>query len=83
MCHVVAVATGCMRRGLGTQIKRAVIERAGQAGVLVVISFVEEDNEPMLQLNARLGATVDRDPEDPRFFACRIEVPTLEIHPPF
>lgn len=78
-CHVVAVAIGRMGKGLGTALKRAVIERASAAGILVVTSWVEEDNDAMLKLNTKLGASIHRDPEDPRFFACLIQVPGADV----
>ena len=57
-CTTVAVRSGYKRRGLGEQLKREVLNRARAAGARRVDSTVHRDNDPMLGLNAKLGAAI-------------------------
>jgi hypothetical protein len=57
---VLAVAIGHQRRGYARRLKLLEIEGARRAGARVVVSTVDWDNEAMLQVNASLGANIER-----------------------
>jgi GNAT superfamily N-acetyltransferase len=72
ICHsvVLAVRTGQRRQGIGSLLKDAVLSEARAAGAAVVVSVVHWDNEAMIELNARLGASIERIPADDEYCLC-------------
>ena len=71
---VLSVAVGHHRQGYGLTLKTEVLARARRAGCVVALSSVHEDNEPMLRLNQRLGARLERDPAHPTYLDCTIDL---------
>lgn len=71
-CHIVAVALGHQGRGLGRRLKEYVVEVARAAGAGAVVSEVHWDNQPMLELNSHLGASVVAKPGDREYCLCVI-----------
>lgn len=71
---VLAVRTGYQRRGHGRTLKQAVIDRAREAGAEAVVSYVHFDNDPMIHINAELGANVEAIAGDPDHRYCVIPV---------
>jgi ribosomal protein S18 acetylase RimI-like enzyme len=59
---VLATNDGFRRRGVATTLKRAVLDRARQAGAALVLSEVHIDNEGMQVVNEKLGGVgrIDR-----------------------
>ena len=74
ICHseLLAVKIGYMRHGFALQLKREVIARSRLRGVRAVISVVHFDNDPMIELNAKLGANIERIPGDTDYVRCII-----------
>jgi predicted N-acetyltransferase YhbS len=74
ICRValLAVQNGQRRKGLGRRLKEEVVERARQSGALAVVSVVHWENDPMIELNAALGANVERIDGDPDHCLCVI-----------
>jgi ribosomal protein S18 acetylase RimI-like enzyme len=71
---LLAVSYGCRRRGYGQRLKRELIDEARLAGARKIISFVDWDNEKMLRLNRRLGASIRRIPGDENYAECTLPV---------
>jgi hypothetical protein len=69
---ILAVQMGYVRRGYGTQLKQAVIDIARQAKAIAVVSDVHYDNDPMINLNVKLGANVVKIPGDLEYRRCVI-----------
>jgi GNAT superfamily N-acetyltransferase len=62
---VIATRPGFHRKGIGFSLKSEMLNRARNAGMLVVVSVVHRDNVAMLKLNGDLpGADLELDPED-------------------
>jgi hypothetical protein len=75
--NVLAVMVGRQRHGHGLSLKTALIEAAAARGAKTVISIVEWDNDPMIELNLRkFNADVAPDPDGPyrRNVICTISV---------
>lgn len=74
ICHsqLLAVQTGSYRRTYGLQLKREIMRLAKEAGARAVVSIVHIDNDPMLELNIKLGASVLRIPGDDDYRQCVI-----------
>jgi GNAT superfamily N-acetyltransferase len=77
-CHTLAVRVQSKRQGNGTLLKQEVINRARADGIEVVWSLVRYQNEPMLRVNAKLGAIIRTDPTDFAFKFCAIPVRQTE-----
>ncbi|MDE2150478.1 MAG: bifunctional acetate--CoA ligase family protein/GNAT family N-acetyltransferase [Gammaproteobacteria bacterium] len=60
-------------RGLGTHLMRCLLDYAAGRGVEQVYGEVMAENTAMLSLCARLGFTVDSDPDDPSCLRVRID----------
>jgi RimJ/RimL family protein N-acetyltransferase len=71
-CCLLAVRRGRYRETIGTQLKQEVLARARLVGAESVVSFVHEHNDPMINLNVKLGAKIRRLPERPEYFVCTI-----------
>ena len=71
---VLAVALGHHRRGVGRLLKSEALRLLAASGYDLVTSVVHEDNEPMIQLNASLGAHFERDPANPEYLLCVIDI---------
>lgn len=71
---LLAVRNGARKRGLGSLLKRTVIDAARAAGAIAVVSHVHWDNDPMLNLNIRFGANIERIPGDRDYARCTIPV---------
>ncbi len=61
---VLAVTHSHRRRGIGTALKQRVLDTVAPRGVLEVVSEVHRRNTAMNNLNAKLGAVADKDPDD-------------------
>lgn len=74
ICHslVVAVRNGYLRRGHGRRVKEALVAEARNAGASAVVSEVHWDNQAMIELNASLGANVERIAGDLEYCRCII-----------
>jgi len=68
-----AVADGNSRRGLGLRTKIEVLHRATEMGMRFVTSLVHYDNDGMIKINTRLGATMHPDAEREHLF-CVIDL---------
>ena len=55
--HTLHVRTDARGHGIGTQLLRALIERAGALGKHVMIAGVDADNASSIRLHERLGFT--------------------------
>jgi ribosomal protein S18 acetylase RimI-like enzyme len=79
VCHsqLLAVQMGYARRGYGQLLKRAIIDIARRAGAEAVLSTVHFDNDPIIELNRKLGASIERVPGDPEYLYC-----TIPLAPP-
>lgn len=73
---VLAVHVGWRRRGLGGLLKDTMISEARDAGMTAIVSYVHWDNEAMMELNARRGATIERVPGDFDYCVCIVPVPS-------
>jgi GNAT superfamily N-acetyltransferase len=62
--NVIAVATGHRNRGLGTLLKREIMDRARAEGIRVLVSVVHVDNDGMQRLNVALGGRPQTIPGD-------------------
>lgn len=71
---LLAIQNGHRRRGYGRRLKRELIQRTRHAGAVAIVSEVHRDNDPMIQLNASLGAVVERIDGDPDHLRCVIPV---------
>lgn len=71
-CGLLAVRTGHVRRGYGTWLKRALLDRARAVGATEVVSRVHFDNDAMFELNRGLGASIERDEGDHDYLICVI-----------
>lgn len=69
---VIAVRSGCRRRGFGRLLKEHILAKAVAAGATAVVSHVHWDNDGMLALNERFGATIKRIPGDDEYCYCVI-----------
>ena len=56
---ILAVDRAHRRRGLGEGLKRELLLRARRAGVRIVASSIDVDNDPMIRLNEKLGARIE------------------------
>ena len=76
ICHsiLLAVRVGQRRRSIGSLLKEAVLSEARSAGATVVVSEVHWDNEAMIELNATLGANIERIPGDPEYCRCVVSL---------
>jgi GNAT superfamily N-acetyltransferase len=76
VCRValLAVENGYRRNGFGRRLKEEVLGLARRAGAVAVASIVHWDNDPMIELNAALGANVERIDGDPDHCLCVIPV---------
>jgi len=72
VCALVAVQEGFQRRGFGRRLKNEVVEQARAAGAVAVRSIVHWDNDPMIQLNVSLGASVETLRGGPDYCVCVI-----------
>jgi GNAT superfamily N-acetyltransferase len=57
---LLAVRNGHRRRGYGRRLKAELVDRARRSGAVAVVSEVHWDNDPMIELNAQLGANVEQ-----------------------
>jgi len=73
-CVLLAVRTGHLRRGHGMRLKSALLEHGRAAGALAIESDVHFDNDPMLELNLKLGANIERISGDPDYLFCVIRL---------
>lgn len=71
---LLAVRTGYLQRGYATRLKKALLQQARDAGVTEVVSEVHFDNDAILSLNRRLGASLVRQAADPDYFFCVIRL---------
>jgi ribosomal protein S18 acetylase RimI-like enzyme len=70
--NLLAVRMGYYRRGYGLLLEQTVIEAARQASAEAVVSDVYVDNDPMIELNIKLGANVELVPGYPDYRRCVI-----------
>jgi predicted GNAT superfamily acetyltransferase len=57
---LLAVRIGRRHQGIGSLLKAAMLAEARAAGATAVVSQVHWDNEAMIELNANLGANIER-----------------------
>lgn len=67
---LLAVRITGRRQGIGHQLKGHLLAEARAAGARELVSLVDWDNEPMLRLNQRLGASIRRLPGDDQYALC-------------
>jgi GNAT superfamily N-acetyltransferase len=73
---VMAVHRDFQGQGFGQQMKDRLLEHLETFGRSSVYSLVDAKNLAMLEVNKKLGATIERDPSDKKFQLC-----TLRLNP--
>jgi RimJ/RimL family protein N-acetyltransferase len=68
----ITVAAECRGVGLAPLLMTTLIAAAARRGLEEMEGFVLAANRPMLRLAARLGFTVETDPDDPTVRVCRL-----------
>lgn len=71
---LMATADGFNRQGIALALKTSVLARAQTAGAFEVVSYVAFANDPMINLNTKLGAEIRQDPEEFNQLICLIRL---------
>jgi phosphinothricin acetyltransferase len=77
--HSVHVAAGRRRQGIGRRLVEELLDRAGRAGVHVVVAGIDADNHGSLRMHEQLGfEEVGRMPEVARKFGRWVDLALLQ-----
>lgn len=71
---ICAVAHGHQRHGIGLALKQALLVIARDEGAIAVASQVHTENDAMLAINMKLSARLVRDPADPDYWNCILDI---------